>query len=124
MVIDVDAALGECRDAIRGSIEQLSVADGELDAFVAVFRTDFEREFQAAQARKVDKWSHDRQRVTALARAIGAFAEFLAVADSAQYVSNTHLTLAYRVIGPSCKPPAGIVLAREYCTNVRKTMGL
>jgi hypothetical protein len=109
---DADKALEECRTALYLAIAVRKPSDEDLDTFREKFREDFEAQVTP------EKWEKDRERVTTLARAIGGFAEFLAIAENAERVTFKQLEGAYRVLKPYCKDDTqGIRIRREYCSS-------
>lgn len=111
----VDSALDESRAALLQGIRSHAPSDDDVTSFVEQFRDDFTREIKSN-----DTWAHDREHVLALSRAIGAFAEFLAIRDSQKAITLEELNHAYLTMKDDCGPlkrslasPRG-----KYCTGV------
>ena len=115
---NVDAALQECRGFVVASAHHLPMNPNDLDVFIAKFREDFECVFGTNPG----AWPADRRRVTSLARAIGAYAEFLALIDKDKTteVAYKHLKGSFEVLGPTCvRREQDSEIDREYCKRAR-----
>lgn len=120
MSIVLELALMDCKAQVIASIHTMPVDPREVARFVELFRFDFQNALTMGSS-ELMVWSRDRDRVTTLARAIGAFAEFLAIADTNQpgSVAYDHLLASYRVLGPQCHAEyKAHFIVRQYCANV------
>jgi hypothetical protein len=117
----LELALMECGAQVIASIHNLPIDPRDVTRFVELFRRDFSNALKMG-GNPADVWLRDRPRVTTLARAIGAFAEFLAIADPAKpgAVGFDHLIGSYRVLGPQCHRELKIL--RQYCETVPLTL--
>lgn len=105
---NVDKALGECGAALVDGLgayapppayDPTRPYDGIVGAFVQLFKDDFTTVLGPTGT---GDWSRDRAKITALARAIGALAQFIAIQRKHRVASDADIHDAYMDLKPCC----------------------
>ena len=116
-VPDVTPQLTQCRNAVLSGIRKKKPKPGgdDMKTFIGQFKRPFEQTIGAHNT-----WAKDKEHILALARAIGALAEFYAVKAAKPIVTYDELQAAYRMLGPQCPPVqrGRITIFGKYCTGV------